>query len=239
MSYPEVGPPRFQRLRPGQLFLLRPVDAPLLEATGPDGMTIFFVSFLMADWLTFASFVGIDSEWLTAPDPPMTTFDPGDQSALRPFETALERFLDAPAPIDLLEFWLAVIPKLLPTRRGRGSSSMPTWLSTSLAEMHAEENLRVGLPRFLQLSHRSGAYLSVNTKRYLGKTPTAVVNEIRLRHAAHLLSETNEDITTIARRCGFAQLSYFSNSFRRTYHVSPREYRSRSRTGFIYGLFRR
>jgi AraC family cel operon transcriptional repressor len=235
VSYRAAGIATELRLRPGHLILLRPVDEPLLEAT-EDGMTILFVAFLYDDWRTFANFVGIDPGWLTAPDPPVAHVDPGDPGALRPFRTALGRFLDEPAPIDLLEFWLAIVPLLLPTRsRDHDRGGMPTWLANALDEMHLEDNLRAGVPRLQELCHVSGPYLSVTTRRHLGKTPTTVVTEYRLRHASRLLATTGEDIGLIAQRCGFSHLSYFSNSFRRAFHVSPREYRARSRSGFSYG----
>jgi AraC-like DNA-binding protein len=55
-----------------------------------------------------------------------------------------------------------------------------------------------------------------------------LVTELRLRHAAILLSTTSESIGSIARRCGFTSVAYFSTCFRREHGLTPREYRARA-----------
>jgi len=67
------------------------------------------------------------------------------------------------------------------------------------------------------------------TQRYYGMTPTDLVADLRMRHAARLLSTTEESIGAISRRVGFEDAAYFSNRFRRATSVSPREYRDRAR----------
>lgn len=65
-------------------------------------------------------------------------------------------------------------------------------------------------------------------RKVLGISPIAYVKMHRLQNAAELISTTRWKISYIAQQCGFSEMSYFSKSFRETYHCTPSEYRSMS-----------
>ena len=52
-----------------------------------------------------------------------------------------------------------------------------------------------------------------------------IMNE-RMKKAKRFLIGTTYSIAEIAKRCGFDNIYYFSNAFKKTYEVSPTEYRS-------------
>lgn len=58
-----------------------------------------------------------------------------------------------------------------------------------------------------------------------GLTPVAFVLQVRLNYAKHIISSDNSSLTSIANRCGFQNLSYFSKAFKRQFGVSPQQYR--------------
>ena len=57
-----------------------------------------------------------------------------------------------------------------------------------------------------------------------GKTLRSYVEELRLKRAVNLLSETDKTLTEVALECGFSSQSYFSYAFRRRMGKTPREY---------------
>ena len=63
-------------------------------------------------------------------------------------------------------------------------------------------------------------------KRTTGKTFSEYIADIRIGHACHLLSETDDTISTIAYRSGFDSLTYFNRVFLRKKGVRPREFRN-------------
>jgi len=65
-------------------------------------------------------------------------------------------------------------------------------------------------------------------KRTTGKTFSDYLSEIRVGHACHLLSETDDTISEIAYRSGFESLTYFNRVFLRKKGVRPREFRKRN-----------
>lgn len=56
-------------------------------------------------------------------------------------------------------------------------------------------------------------------------TPADFINKYRIRHAAILLSSTNDPVGLIAEQCGFTNRSTFTRIFRDQYAMTPTEFR--------------
>jgi transcriptional regulator GlxA family with amidase domain len=56
-------------------------------------------------------------------------------------------------------------------------------------------------------------------------TPQKFLRKLRLRIASRSLMDTDESLSEIALKCGFADQSHFSREFRRQFGRTPREYR--------------
>jgi AraC-like DNA-binding protein len=225
---PGVAYPR--RLSAGDLILYRAGDDITLGGDGEEGLPIVFVSFPVAEWYELCSMVGFDVAWLAEDGPPpLARFDPQDSRVRDVFEDAIAAAAAGASSFDLLRFWVGIAPYLFPDRRAQLRPAVPKWLQSSLEAMEDETNLRGGVRRLLELSHVSTSHLSTTTRQIFGKTPTALVTQLRLGRASRLLAGTTDGIAEIAQRCGFASASSFSTVFRRTYLVSPREYRRRAR----------
>ena len=63
------------------------------------------------------------------------------------------------------------------------------------------------------------------TQSMLGITPNDFLRNVRLKHAAHLLSNTDIPINQIALSVGFQSPRYFSQYFNKMFGVTPSEYR--------------
>ena len=63
-------------------------------------------------------------------------------------------------------------------------------------------------------------------KMELDTTPAALLLEIRLTNAAQFLRKSDESIQNISERVGFSNFNTFYKAFRRTYAVSPSQYRT-------------
>jgi transcriptional regulator GlxA family with amidase domain len=62
-------------------------------------------------------------------------------------------------------------------------------------------------------------------KSAIGKTPTAYLQELRIKTAQDLLQSSNLSIGEIADKIGYSDVGYFSKLFRRSLSISPKEYR--------------
>ena len=110
---------------------------------------------------------------------------------------------------------------------GSGSvHTVPYWLRKACSEMHIQENMVQGIPRLVELSGKTQEHLTRSMHKYMGLTPSAYINAIRLERAAEQLTTTELPISDIMLDVGFQNTSYFNKLFKEKYHVSPRKYRT-------------
>jgi AraC-like DNA-binding protein len=78
-----------------------------------------------------------------------------------------------------------------------------------------------------RIAHLSPSAFSRFFKAGTGKTFQEFVTEVRVGYACRQLLEAEFNVTEIALRCGFADVSTFDRSFHRVKRMSPREFRRR------------
>lgn len=72
----------------------------------------------------------------------------------------------------------------------------------------------------------SRASLYKKTQQMLGITPNEFMRGVRLKHAAHLLAESDVAVNQISLMVGFQTSRYFSQCFKNAFGVLPSEYRA-------------
>lgn len=88
---------------------------------------------------------------------------------------------------------------------------------------HMDKRLTVG--DIAAVVGMSEQYFCRYFKRFMGKTITEYINEIRVDRAAELLNTTDEKIIEIGLECGYDNISYFIKRFKNVKGVTPKEYR--------------
>ncbi len=106
--------------------------------------------------------------------------------------------------------------------------SLPLWLKSSLKEMQDTENFSQGLDWFVDNTGKSKEHICRSFKKYFKKTPTEVINFMRLNYAANLLAHTDIEIIDIVYNSGFQSLSYFYSLFKKEFGKTPKQYRETS-----------
>jgi transcriptional regulator GlxA family with amidase domain len=95
-----------------------------------------------------------------------------------------------------------------------------------LMEAAIEEPLNVtGIAHRVGISPRQVERLF---REHIGKRPQAFYLHLRVSKARTLLRQTPNSIQSVAFECGFASTSHFSQSYKRTFGLAPREERHRS-----------
>lgn len=214
-----------EQLQPGDVVLVRPSDRHAVRGSAPDGLEFVNIAFPSSIWQGFLDLTRT-ATWSSRG--PISVHQP---AAVPVFEHALDRFQDRPTTYDLLRFWIDLLDLLKPG--DAGGPGVPDWLAKACTAMRAEENLRGGVPRLLELAGVSPAHLSRSMRAAYDVTPTAFVTDLRLEHAASLLAATNTPIATIADRCGFTSQSYFTRTFTAAHELPPRDFRRRSQRAFV------
>lgn len=95
-------------------------------------------------------------------------------------------------------------------------------------DLHFKEPLT--LEQLAEEGHMNKYYLSHAFKREYGISPINYMISRRIEESKYLLAETDLSMSQIAQLLGFSSLSYFSQVFRRSQEISPKEYRSSQRS---------
>lgn len=89
---------------------------------------------------------------------------------------------------------------------------------------HYSEN--IGLDILAEKVHMDASYLSRLFKKEAGLNISRFIKEVRMEKAKYLLENTNEKVNNISQMVGYHKLSYFCQSFKEYYGVSPEKYRN-------------
>ncbi len=77
--------------------------------------------------------------------------------------------------------------------------------------------------------------LSVLFKQAFGLSPAHAVRRYKLDHAKHLMDSRPEmKVKELTEQCGFSSPSYFVTAFKKEFGYSPTEYKTKSRSDFMW-----
>ncbi len=83
----------------------------------------------------------------------------------------------------------------------------------------------ITLQDLADLSHLHPNYFSKCFKQIYGISPIQFVHSVKLKKIKELLADTGLPIGTVASKCGFHDIYYFSNFFKKYQGMSPTQYR--------------
>ena len=83
----------------------------------------------------------------------------------------------------------------------------------------------ITLDTLCDISYMNKYYLVHSFKKFSGITPIKYLNNRRLKEACFLLKTTDHSISQISNIIGMSSQSYFAQSFKKEYNLSPLEYR--------------
>jgi AraC-like DNA-binding protein len=86
---------------------------------------------------------------------------------------------------------------------------------------------KISISEMAQLAGFSENYFMSLFRQYVGMSCIQYINHYRIQKAAHALEETTKSVSEIAMIHGFDNISYFNLLFRRTFGMTPREFRSK------------
>jgi AraC family cel operon transcriptional repressor len=214
---------RTHGLSPGRLFLIRPQDKHSVTGNDAAPLRILNLAFPSRFWREIRR-----RYFSRAADPyDRSPLDRGWALDARA-QVALERWASRLAEPErsrvTLDGFLMELPTFL-AETGRGTKPAPVWLAHARSSMNSPEHFAGGTLALAKLAGRSPSHVARAAVRWLGQTPTEIVNTARMDYAARQLGETARPIVEIALDCGLANLSHFYALFRARHGVSPRKYR--------------
>lgn len=110
-------------------------------------------------------------------------------------------------------------PRMVGTEQTNRLRSMISYINQNYPE-------KMTLPQIAKTAGVSEREATRCFKKCIGQSPMEYLIKYRLNQAKKLLLETDMSITSICQQCGFSDSAYFGKVFRRSYGMTPSEYRS-------------
>lgn len=212
-------------LAPGVLTLIHSSDQHTLEVPAGGSLRISNLAFPSAHWKRFWS------HYHTGRADPFEASHSQRRHLLSGVEYAqLQQAADELAQggrslLALDRFLMNLVYLLLRQSVRQEQAQIPDWLAGAISAMSHAKQLKQGTAALVELSGRSPEHVCRSVRKHLGKTPTDLVNELRLALAAQLLGQSDQPIADIADECGLSNLSHFYRLFRAAYGQTPAQYR--------------
>ena len=130
----------------------------------------------------------------------------------------------------LSETWCLLIKELQenPDIQKTTGMEQTNRLRSMIAYINQHYPERITLAEIAKIAGVSEREASRCFKKTIGQSPMEYLIKDRLNQSKKLLLETNMTITAICQQCGFSDSAYFGKVFRKSYGMTPSEYRSGS-----------
>ena len=119
-------------------------------------------------------------------------------------------------------------------RHGYGKALSDEYSSPIRSAISCMEEQYAGPLTLSDVASRAGIsseYLSRLFKEETGVKFVVYLNNLRLKHALHLLETTNLKVYEVAEQVGYSNLSYFSTVFKKNFGQNPFDYKNNVRNG--------
>ena len=161
-----------------------------------------------------------------------------ESSHLESIDSGADRFLSKPLSIELLRSSIAQVIQSRDTMRGKFSGGTKydyddvkvTPAGGGLMDRVMDivkrnlDNPEFGVEDLSREVGMSRVHMNRKLKEALGISPSSLIKSTRMKQAAYLLVHDKVNISEVAYRVGFSTPSYFSNSFRSYFGLSPKEF---------------
>lgn len=224
------------QLEPGDIFLIPPGEPHALDSPSTGNRLIFILS--LDTFCQISDFLPIR---LLLSNPIHITADshPGiyEREISLLMEAASLYWGDSPIKqvhiyARMMEFYAAYMEGHAAASLKSGpafSANMTQRMSRLLEYLQCHYSENISLDTAADLAGISKFYFSKLFRRHTGKTYYEYLTFLRIHFAEEQLADTGESIAEIALKCGYADASAFTRSFRKHKGCTPSEYRKRSR----------
>lgn len=212
----------------GEVYLIRPKDRHCVVGHAQEKLTIVNVAFASRRWAEVRRRYFAREPDCFALEAAQRKWTADGRTQARLAHWA-ERLAAAGRPRVALDGFLMELPLLQREGAAAAEEPMPEWLAKARHEIARQEHFSGGTPALARVAGRSPSHVARATVRWLGVTPTDLVNRARMDFSAQQLMETGRPILEIAYDCGLTNLSHFYALFRERFGVSPQKYRKRFR----------
>jgi AraC-like DNA-binding protein len=132
---------------------------------------------------------------------------------------------------EALAIWLRdTLERIMITIERQHRFDVPLLVAATLKYIRRNMDRELGRDEVARHVGVSPGHLSELLKERTGRSFVELLRETRIQGACELLMQTEKSISEIAAACGFCDQSYFTHDFKDMRGMTPKQYRSQSRT---------
>lgn len=102
---------------------------------------------------------------------------------------------------------------------------MPNWIAELMKDLNTPECFSMEVNEILRKYSYNYSYACRCFKKYTGTNIVNFFLASKMNFALSLLQFSNKSITEISILSGFSSINYFNRIFKKTYGISPSQYR--------------
>jgi AraC family transcriptional regulator, dual regulator of chb operon len=219
-------------LTEGALLFLRPGDAHALQGRSDHTLVVSITLHpaLIADLGQRHPALSRRFFWAEGPRPDQRRLDSRTLADLNQAALRLER-----SSGDRLAAEVFLLPMLARLEEDQVTlpPAAPAWLAAACLAVRDPAVFRDGAAGFARAAGRAHPHVSRTVRRYLGCSPTDLVNRLRMDHAARRLAGSTDSLAEVAGDCGIPNLSHFHKLFRARFGQTPAAWRKQHQQDLI------
>lgn len=116
-------------------------------------------------------------------------------------------------------------PALTFDAKTESQENVPVWFNKLLQELDNTTLSTISLDTLANLSGKTKEHICRSFQKFLGTTPIAYINTLKLNYAANMLQHSDDEIIDIAYSLGFQSLSNFYALFKNQFNLTPLKFR--------------
>lgn len=106
------------------------------------------------------------------------------------------------------------------------SGNVPEWVRKTDEIFHYEDHSKITLKYIAEMTGIHPAHLSRDFHKYFHCTMSEYLRKIKIENAVNLLAGSNTPLAEISYKCGFADQSHFTRTFKKFKGLTPLEYQN-------------
>ncbi|MBP3877959.1 MAG: AraC family transcriptional regulator [Lachnospiraceae bacterium] len=219
-----VGKKKY-RLSPGEMFLIYPGDTTVYKADQRDPWTYYWIGFsgYQADYILSQMGYSKESHVITLSDTEVLAECISEMLLTHQINLANELTRGS-----LLLRFLALVLRQRPQKTSSTLHSGRDYAQLTMRYLTEHYSQKVRISKIADYIGVDRSHMCKCFREEYQMSPQECLIRLRMDRAAELLVRTQETVTQIAEQCGYPDSLAFTKMFRKSYQMSPTEYRERS-----------
>lgn len=139
----------------------------------------------------------------------------------------IEKYTKNKLSFRVSSLFFDILAYILENYENYSDKNLPDSITNICADLRNSHNFEKSLREIFDSHTNSYEHNCREFKKYMGVNPTTFFNENKMNYATNLLMYSDYPILNICYSCGFDNVSYFYELFKRKHRITPAKFRAK------------